>query len=535
MPNPLSASSSTAGALMSSSTFVVPQFQREYAWGREEVGEFWSDLHSSLEDESYFLGLIILTEEGGSFHVVDGQQRIITLTLLATALYHEAIFRDRRALADRIQSDFLRSIDYETDKTDPRVRLSDPVDDSTFQALLEFGEVDTTKLGEDVSSRMVESYLQIQNLLRKDLARDPFKQLGRWADFISNKLYFAVFIHPDPISAYQVYEVINTRGMDLTTADLLKSYIISQTAIDQRPARYDQWKEISRQFPDAGPTNLVQYIRHVVTVEGGYILPKDLFGFLAQRVTVRGKRPPPPDALMALLGERLPLYLQMIDPTAAGPAESEALGVFAALNSLNVITVRPILLAMSSVPDSLEGMRFILRLVVSRIVVSNLGTGNVERRFGEAAKKIATTGNWRSVVDDLSDLYPTEEDFKKQLQRRRFSKNVLGFIRRSIVQNTLTPDHSGVLHLIAAPEGWLDLSEEEKTTWSPTIGNSFLAKIERRPKDASDWQSFKRVMLPEAVAGEWVGELGDIQRWDVDAISKMGHDLAEAARKIWFG
>jgi hypothetical protein len=533
MPNPLIASSRTAGSLMSNSKFVVPPFQREYAWGKDEVGEFLTDLRHSLGDDSYFLGLIILTEQKGAFDVVDGQQRIITLTLLAAALYHEAILSERRALADRIQSDFLRSIDYETDQSTARVQLSDPEDDWTLNQILERSDVDGLARG---SARMIASYRQILLFIRNDLARDPFKQLGRWTDFITNRLYFAVFTHPDPESAYQVYEVINTRGKELTTADLLKNYVISETPPALRLARYDQWKTLSDQLPNEGANNLVQYIRHVVTVQGGYILPKDLFGFLAQRATVRGNRPPAPEVLMQLLEDPLPLYLQMVDPTAAGPAEPAALGVFAALNSLNVITVRPILLAMSGVPDSLNGMHFILKLVVSRIIVSNLGTGNVERRFGEAARKIAQTGDWTSIIDDLHDLIPSAEDFEKRLQRRSLTKNTLGFIRRSIVQDTLTPDHSGVLHLIAVGQTnvWSDLNEEEKTTWSSTIGNSFLAEVEQRPKQVTDWPSFKEVLLPEAVAGEWTNKLDGIQRWDAEAISTMGSELARAARTLWF-
>lgn len=91
METPLNASATPAGALLSKSTFVVPPFQREYAWGADEIEEFWSDLRRGLEDESYFLGLIILTDEDGSKHVVDGQQRILTLTMLASAVYHEAL------------------------------------------------------------------------------------------------------------------------------------------------------------------------------------------------------------------------------------------------------------------------------------------------------------------------------------------------------------------------------------------------------------------------------------------------------------
>ena len=61
METPLNASSSTAGALMSGGRFKVPQFQREYAWEREEVSEFIEDLSQALQDDTYFLGLIIQT------------------------------------------------------------------------------------------------------------------------------------------------------------------------------------------------------------------------------------------------------------------------------------------------------------------------------------------------------------------------------------------------------------------------------------------------------------------------------------------
>lgn len=536
MTSPLSASSNPAGALMSNATFIVPPFQRDYAWGDDEVDAFLSDIHNSLDEDSYFLGLIILTREENSFQVVDGQQRIITLTLLATALYHEANMRDRRALADRIQSDFLRTINYETDHTDPRVRLSDTGDNATLQRLLDTGEAGHITEGDLVSARMAESYDQIRTYLRQDLAKDPFKQLGRWTDFITNRLYFAVFIHPDPNSAYQVFEVINTRGKELTTADLLKNYMISQTPVALKQELYDQWKRIAGIFPSEGGNNFVQYIRHIVTAEAGYVLPKDLFGFLAQRVVYKGKTPPSPHNLMKLLEDRLPLYMQMIDPTSPGPAETDALRVFAALNTLGVITVRPILLAMSDVPDALNGMRFILKLVVSRVIVGTLGTGNVERRFGEAARKISDSKRWESIVDDLNDLMPTDEDFKRQLERRSLSKGVLEFVRRSVVQGTITPEQSGVAHLIAVKHGagWSDLTDDEKTTWLSTIGNSFLANMERRPRDVTDWQSFKALMLPHAVNGEWVEKLRAVDHWDVAAISSLGSDLAEAARRIWY-
>lgn len=127
LDTPLSASASNAGAIFANNVFEIPRFQREYSWGADEVEEFWTDLKGSLDADSYFLGLIILTKpqvgQDDRKQVVDGQQRIITLSLLANAIYHEAVALERKALADRVQASFLRSIDYDTDEEIPRVKL----------------------------------------------------------------------------------------------------------------------------------------------------------------------------------------------------------------------------------------------------------------------------------------------------------------------------------------------------------------------------------------------------------------------------
>ena len=446
---PLNASANSAGSLLSNTTFEIPPFQREYSWGDDEVKEFWTDLSGSLNSETYFLGLVILTEgENDRKYVVDGQQRLITLTLLANAIFHEAEKLERSALADRVRADFIKSIDFDSDETESRIRLSDEDDNATFQHIIDTGDVPDNLEEGSVSSSMAASYKYLLRRLREDLAPDPFKRLGIWTRFLRERLYFAVFLHPDSSSAYQVYEVINTRGKELTTADLLKNYVLSQTAEGRRMERYAEWQKMQKRFGDQGGGNFVQFIRHAVTVECGYILPKDLFGFIAGRLTFSEKEPPSVQNLMALLEDRLPLYLQMIDPSADGPAELEYLDVFSSLNSLGVLTVRPLLIAISDVDDAANGLDYVLRLVVRRIVVGNLGTGNVERRFGEAARKIAKNSDWRSIVGDLSDLDPPREFFEQQLKSRSLNKGVLSFVRRSVVQGTRTPDVEGYLHFL---------------------------------------------------------------------------------------
>lgn len=534
MDTPLNAAASTAGSVISASEFEVPPYQREYSWREDEVREFFEDIQRSLEEETYFLGLIILTDEDGKKNIVDGQQRIVTLTLLAAALFHEAKARGRQALADRLSADFLYSINYETDGNDPRVRLTDTSDNDTLQYIIAHGDTPRNLEIESVSGELSKSFLYLKQNLREDLRSDPFRRLGKWTEFITHKLYFAVFTHPDSQSAYQVFEVINTRGRDLTTADLLKNFTISQSPPNRRTAVYDHWKDISNNFQGDGST-FVQYIRHVVTVNSGHIPSKDLYSFLAFREKYRGKTPPTSVELMNLLERYLPLYLQMVDPSLPGPASESSLSVFAALNRLNVITVRPLMMAMHEAADTEFGLQQLLRLVTRRIVVGNLGTGNIERRFAEAARLVSGSGSWVDPLDHLSDLSPDSDAFAEILQRRTLNKGVLSYLRNAICARSIVPPKYYPLHFITPKSGadHPDFLEGELNYWGNTIGNTFISVSEKR-LGSGDWEDFKEEMLPNGAPGEFFNSLGRFETWNAGSIREIAAELAQVAVEVWY-
>lgn len=537
MQTPLDASSTTAGGLFSVGRFHVPQFQREYAWGTDEVEEFFRDLSNALMDDTYFLGLVIVTGEGQTKDVVDGQQRLLTLTLLAAALHHEARKYERRALAERLQSTFLKTIDFNTDEELPRVSLSSPEDEATLSQIIStpFNEMPGLSSQDlTVSAHLLNAYRVLSTLILEDLKVDAFKRLGTWADFITNKLYFAMFVHPDPASAYRVFEVINTRGKVLTTADLLKSYVLSQTGAAHREKGYQRWQNISNNFSGNDSSSLVQFIRHAVTTVRGHILPRDLYDVLTGRDGT-SKSPMSPEELLSLLETHLPLYTQTYDPTLNGPADSDQLAVFSVLNALNVVSVRPILLAMARTPNATDGMRQLLRLVVQRIVVGTLGTGNVERRFGQVAQRISTEKSWEAALESLSDLAPDPKEFRDRVYSRSMNRNLLGVIRSSVLQGTITPEILGYLYLIKPRNSNWSIEDEDRAAyWVSTVGNTFFANESRRPMGSSTWDGFKTELLPKAIPQEWVDKLEYLPEWGVDEIVSVGEDIADAAVGIWY-
>ncbi len=526
MQSQLTASATTAGALISTERFLVPDFQREYAWLKDEYIEFWNDLRSSLNDESYFLGLVILTASEDRMQVVDGQQRLLTITLLAAALRHEAIKHRRRGLADQIESTFLKVLDYDSDEYVERIALSDVTDNATLQRIINSDEPFTADAagGDDgtISERLLESYTFLCNKVREHLSEDPFRRLSLWTQFLTDRLYFAVFVHPNPGAAYRVFEVINTRGRELTTADLLKNYLLSQTAPKLRASHYRRWSQLATQFGTSPANNFVQFIRHVVSMGSGYILPKDLYDYLAQR---RGAtQAPAVGELLERLEQWLPIYLQMIDPTVDGPATPSQLRIFESLNELNVAAVRPLLMAASTMDDSDDAMLHVLKVVARRTVVGNLGTSGAERRFSEAASLITNTRDWARATAELAPLDATRDDFIEQLRKRSFNKSTLQFLRRSLVQGSLTPEVIGFLHLVRPRSAtrWAGFDEDDVTYWGSTIGNAFLSTSYRRPRDATSWEGVKAVLLHTGVKGEWAKRLAEFDDWNTHTVATVG-------------
>ncbi|MEU7005031.1 DUF262 domain-containing protein [Nonomuraea sp. NPDC046570] len=537
MNAPLNASATTIGALISSAVFEVPIYQRDYAWEKLQVEEFWNDLSNALGQGPYFLGLIVLTGDGKRKHVVDGQQRLVTLTLLAAALREEAVAIGRRALADKIESTLLRSMDYKTDEIVPRIVLTDPRTNDTLQSLIDDGNIPARDLAEGSSSeRLNRSFIYLRDKLSEDHNSDGFRKLGTWAEFINEQLYVAVFEHPDEAAAYSVFEVVNTRGRQLTTADLLKNYILRHTPPGQRDAQYDAWHSTAEKFEQLGGQNYVQYIRHTVNLRAGYVLPKDLYNYIARRGDFSSAGEIPAAQLMEDLQHWLPVYLQMIDPTLGGPANADALGIFESLNELRVTAVRPLLLAISERESGAQSMERVLRLIVKRIVVGNLGASSIERKFAEAAREITRSGSVESGLTLLQDLDHSREEFVEALGRRSYNRDVLAFIRRSTILKTVTPDPVGTLHYIRPRQSastWPDFGDDYLGMWGSTLGNTILAKIAKRPRGVNNWNGVQQSLISKAIPEERAAIIMAYETWTPKSVQREGLALAEEAADVW--
>lgn len=532
MSTRVEASTSNAGQLFSTTYFRIPDFQRDYSWTvKDEVNDFWRDLSDAIESTPYFLGLLITTDEDDVKTVVDGQQRILTLTLLANAIRLAALDRNRRLVADSMRDTFLFGLNYDDEKWSPRVSVAADRDKKALETLL--GGI------EHVRAEQNELLLDAQKFLREALEQDLIEhsdapsRLGQWARLVSNGLTFAMFEHPDRNSAYKVYEVVNTRGKDLTPAELIKSYLIGSVPESDQADVVRRWQSLEDPFTELKAANqFTQFVRHVVTLRHGYVIPRDLY----QAITNWYQGPAGTLELLTELEGEVELYTQLVEPDIDTDLDDATVRAFKILETLGLRTVRPIFLAAAHAPDPAPVFESLLRVVVPRIVTGPFGTGSVERQFADAARDLFKANDWQSIDERLSDLKPARSDFESRILTRSLGKGVITVLRSSVLQHTALPELNGFLHQVRAKnaEAWPDFDATDFRVLGGTIGNYFFSDSDRRPRGTNTRSAVTSRLLPTAISAEW-DEVRATSEWSASLVQKLNQLLAEEAGHVWYG
>lgn len=248
--------------------FTIPGYQRPYAWGCEQAQELLDDLlgalaaaPGSLADAApYFLGSIVLikAETIPDATVVDGQQRLTTLTLLLSAI--------RAAVEDtNMQSDITSCI-YEKGSlvkgTQARYRLSLRERDRLFfreHVQHEDGFAKLTAL----TSTLPDAQARIRNnaqVFKDMLGRLDQRQLLRLVQFVITRCYLVTVATPDLDSAYRIFGVLNSRGLDLSATDILKAEVIGSIEPDRRDDYTRQWEDAEE---DLGRDEFGELFSHI--------------------------------------------------------------------------------------------------------------------------------------------------------------------------------------------------------------------------------------------------------------------------------
>lgn len=227
--------------LLSGKRYGLEFYQREYGWGRPQVHELVTDLTVRFGDQyedghdrgsvasyrEYFLGPIITSDRDGTSYLIDGQQRLTTLTLLLIVLLHR--------IGDVSQRAAVQQLVYSERYGRRSLVIDVPEREPAVQALLDGDDVDLT----DVSTSVCNLVARHRDL--EDLLELTDEQLPLFTDWLLNKVVLMEIIAPDGDMAYDIFETMNDRGLRLTPTDMLKGYLLAHIADDERIAAADDF------------------------------------------------------------------------------------------------------------------------------------------------------------------------------------------------------------------------------------------------------------------------------------------------------
>lgn len=246
--------------------FEIPSYQRPYSWREEHVSTLLEDLLNGLErdkEEPYFLGSVVLikNEDDPKSQVVDGQQRLTTLTVLLCVLRELADGDNKKHLDQSIRED--RNPYFGT-KERFRITLRDQ-DREFFQERIQTpGQLDSFLSADPVrfsdSQKLLQGNTRYLNREVSHLSVDSRDELAK---YVIQNCCLVVVSASNGDSAHRIFEVMNDRGLELSPTDILKSDVLSKIPSDSQAGYARKWESYEEDLGRGGFRNLFAHIRMI--------------------------------------------------------------------------------------------------------------------------------------------------------------------------------------------------------------------------------------------------------------------------------
>ncbi|GAA7030820.1 DUF262 and DUF1524 domain-containing protein [Helicobacter pylori] len=535
--------------------FVIPIYQRLYSWEKEQCKQLWDDIikiGGNDKMDGHFIGSILyvldgITHSDNALLIIDGQQRLTTITLLLTAL--------RNHLSDKrkeIEDHYLINSDKGGDK---KFRLI--LSESDKDTLLYLIDKDRRKPSE-LSLKIVENFELFEEWIRKNTGKleTIFKGLEKltivWIALTKKE--------DDP---QLIFESMNSKGMELTQTDLIRNYIVMETEAEKQEDFYNQyWRAMEEDFKQNEKQNEKQdkklfdrFVRHYLTIKTGKI-PNINRVYVAFK-DYQQKEGIEIEALLQDLQKYCRYFCQIVSKKEADEDKdlNKALGF---LVDLDMDVVYPLLLELySDYSDgvlSQQDFRCSIALIESYIcrrAVCGIPSNGLNKLFASFTKHIQKDEYFESLKAHFGSLtkeqrFPNDDEFRNSFITRdfykKFKKKTKCFLERleyfdtkeSVNTQKCTIEH--IMPQELTEEWERDLGENFQAIhdkYLHTIGNLTLTgyNLEYSNKSFQEKRGMEKGFKDSPLRLNQ--GLRDLKSFGEEQIKKRANDLADLALKIW--
>lgn len=539
--------------------YRVPQFQRDYSWDKDNWEDLWNDIELAIENKTaHYMGSVVLQSTNSKeYLIIDGQQRFTTLTLLTLAVIssiQNLVDRgvDNDANKERIDI-LMRQYVGQKDPTSltysSKLFLNENNDGFFQNRLIGFKDPINVRKLSDSEKLLWEAYQFFKSKVENKFGLDG----GKFASFLNNTvgelMMFIQITVEDELNAYTVFETLNSRGVELTSTDLLKNYLFSLVAGSKTDLKQvkDQWKKIIdviglKEFP-----NFLRYFliatRKSMTKE---YLFKEVKNFVKKGQDVFD--------LLDHLEFYAYNYVALSNPDdESWNTDKEVRNAVNILKAFRVIQWKPLAMVALEKLDAGEFKRLIKSIVALSYrynVIAKMQTNEMEKVYSRAAINLFTgkTDNIIAVLSDIKSLYIADEDFKSYFSVKQFNTN--NSSDKKLLRYTLYKleaqevagneydfevDNGTIEHILpeSYPVAWQTIfTEDEYERNIFMLGNLTLLESQKNSKEAADklfedkkpvYQTSKFVLTKNLTDPEWTPQ----------NIKHRQSHLAKLASGIW--
>ncbi|EPZ71684.1 DUF262 and DUF1524 domain-containing protein [Helicobacter pylori] len=521
---------------------VIPIYQRVYSWEKEQCKQLWDDIikiGGNDKMDRHFIGFILyvldgITHSDNVLLIIDGQQRLTTITLLLTALRDH--WSDKRK---EIEKHYLINSNKDGDK---KFRLI--LSESDKDTLLYLIDKDKRKPSE-LSLKIVENFKLFEEWVSNtDKLETIFKGLEKL-------MIVEIALEKGKDDPQLIFESMNSKGIELTQTDLIRNYIVIETEIEKQKDFYNKyWRAMEEDFKQ-NKKWFDRFVRHYITIKTREI-PNINKVYVALK-DYRQKEGIGIEDLLKDLQKYCGYFCQIVFKKETDKDLNKALGF---LVDLEMDVVYPLLLELYS--DYKGGVLSkadfipIIALIESYIcrrAVCGLGTNSLNKVFPSFTKHIQKDEYFKSLKAHFGYLtekqrFPNNDEFKNlfiTINFYKFQKNKYFFERlenferkERVYTHEYTIEH--IMPQTLTEEWKKDLGEnfqEIHDKYFHTIGNLTLTgynseysnKSFQKKRDMEKGFKDSPLRLNQG--------LRDLKSFGEEEIKKRANDLADLALKIW--
>ena len=533
--------------------YVVPVFQRYYSWEQQHWTALWDDILSIWEEEviskEHFIGAIVCMAEEHvpyvvpRYIIIDGQQRLATITIILAALRDIAKEKNIEGLANEIQEKYL--IDKFKDGLDKYKIISRSKDRQFFLGIID----GNLPAGE---SRITEAYRYFKREISKILSDQPEPNLKKTFEIITKQLPLVMItLTTDEENPFAIFETLNYRGLELEESDLIRNYVFMKLPLNEQD-KFDEelWMPFEGMF-NFDAKDMTAFYRDYLMSDGKYVKLGETYPQFKKQVKDTGKTL---QQLAAELTRYAGYYLIIHHPeTSQEPMVTVELS---RIDFLDISTSYPLLLYLFdrldagalSLEDFLATIRALESFVIRRSICGE-STRPYSRWFPMAVRDIKNnSGNIYSSLLTFLDSkgWPGDDRFKEALQTFPLYWNEHSKCRLMLEELEKSYKHKEPVDLTATrieiehimpqtlSEEWEKMLGDEwqrvYEVYSHTIGNLTLSGYNQELYNDPFPEKKKRLAESNLALNKY---FADIDVWDESAILSRGKKLAEEITRIW--